>query len=129
MMTFFDWKDFYTVGNHLMEFSNKEAYQRSAVGRFYYSCFGVAKNYYETTHHKDVSFQNAHNFLINYFNNSPFDEEQEIGRKLRKIRKYRNNSDYDDNFNKRNLNKSKHISQELLSMFSNLNENPSYKNF
>ena len=99
------------------------------MGRFYYSCFWVAKNYYETTHHKDVLSQNAHNFLINYFNNSPFNEEQEIGRKLRKIRKYRNNSDYDDNFNKRNLNKSKHISQELLSMFSNLNENPSYKNF
>lgn len=128
-MKSFDWKEFYGVGEHLMEFSNKEAYQRSAVGRYYYACFGVARNYYKTTQHKEVPSHNSHNFLINYFNNSPFNEEQEIGKKLQKIRKYRNKSDYGDKFDQMNLNKSKNISHDLLSMLNNLNESPLYKNF
>lgn len=112
-----------------MEFSNEEAYQRSAVGRFYYACFGVAKDYYETTHHKIVPTKDSHKFLINYFDNSQFDEEQKIGKKLREIRRCRNNSDYETKFHKTNLMKSKSISQELLSMFVNLNENPLYMGF
>lgn len=128
-MSCFDWKEFSTVGMHLMEFSDEEAYQRSAVGRFYYACFGVAKNYYETTHHKNVPSRDSHKFLINHFNNSQFSEEKEIGKKLHALRRCRNNSDYETKFHKTNLNKSKHISHELLSIIDYLNENPLYEKF
>ena len=100
-----------------------------SVGRFYYACFGVARNYYKTTQHKEVPSYNSHGFLIDYFNNSPFYEEREIGKRLQKIRYYRNKSDYGDKFDQANLDKSKNISHELLSMLSNLNENPLYENF
>lgn len=43
----FNWKIFLEVGNHLEKYSQEEAYQRSAVGRYYYSCYHSAKDYFK----------------------------------------------------------------------------------
>lgn len=64
-MSKFDWKELYEVGNHLKDYSKKEAYQRSAIGRYYYSSFGPVKEYYEKSFRRILSSENAHTKLIN----------------------------------------------------------------
>ena len=63
-MISFDWEKFYDVGDCLRNISEREEYQRSAVGRYYYAAFGLVKNYYEETHHKKVPSNEGHSFLI-----------------------------------------------------------------
>ena len=46
-MISFDWEKFYDVGDCLRNISEREEYQRTAVGRYYYAAFGLVKNYYE----------------------------------------------------------------------------------
>ena len=93
-MTVFDWKEFYNVGNHLKNYSKEEAYQRSAICRYYYSCFGPVKTYYEQSFRKTLSSIDAHTSLIKALKESPFIEEQRLGRKLDGLRKNRNFADY-----------------------------------
>lgn len=60
----FDWKEFHDVGDHLESHSQKEAYQRSAVGRYYYSCYHLVKDYFEKKYFS-LGFQdNPHKTLI-----------------------------------------------------------------
>lgn len=109
-----------------MEYSEDEEYQRSAIGRFYYACFGVARDYYEKRKNKKLSGVEPHKTLIESFEDSYYEDEEKIGHKLRKIRTYRNYSDYGKQFRKRNVIKSKKISQELFSMFDDLSKNNRY---
>ena len=93
-MSIFDWKKFKKVANHLLNYSNEEEYHRSSIGRFYYSSFGPLKEYYEKTFKRILPSKNSHQILINELENSPFIEEQELGKDLRKLRKLRNYADY-----------------------------------
>ena len=124
-MTVFDWKEFYDVGNHLKRYSKKEAYQRSAICRYYYSCFGPVKNYYEKSFRKTLSSKNAHTHLIDALKNSPFIEEQKLGKKLDDLRKNRNFADY--RLGKLNNNfvfDSKRYAEEIFEMLDELDKNP-----
>ena len=93
-MATFDWKKFFNVGNHLAEFSDDEEYQRSAVGRYYYACFGLTKDYYESTHHVTIPTKESHNTLIKKLEDSCYDKENELGSLLKDLRRYRNSADY-----------------------------------
>ena len=48
----FIWSDFYEVGLDLSKNTDK-AYLRSAIGRYYYAIFGMAKLYLTNTIEKD----------------------------------------------------------------------------
>ena len=60
----FDWSKFYDVGKCMKNISEREEYQRSAVGRYYYAAFGLVKNYYENKYNKIVPSNDSHSFLI-----------------------------------------------------------------
>lgn len=115
-MSDFDWKKFYDVGIHLKNFSNNEEYQRSAVGRFYYSCFGLTKKYYENTHKIIIPSKDSHQFLINRLLNSIYEKENILGEYLQTLRKYRNFADYNDDFKLKNLNKTLKTSEDLINL-------------
>lgn len=121
-MLTFDWEKFYNVGVHLMEYSDDEEYQRSAIGRFYYACFGIAKQHYEDSRKHILPSINAHSTLIREFENSNSKAERHLGQYLRHIRRYRNNSDYEVKFRPSNVRKSKKIANEIFDIL-NSNEN------
>ena len=52
----FNWDKFSDVGLCLKKISQKEEYQRSATGRFYYAAFGLVKEYYEEKYKRPVPF-------------------------------------------------------------------------
>lgn len=124
-MTVFDWKDFYDVGNHLKIYSKQEAYQRSAICRYYYSCFGPVKNYYEKSFRKTLFSKNAHTKLIDTLKKSPFIEEQKLGKKLDELRKNRNFADYRlGKLSKNLVLDSKMYAEEIFQILDNLYKSP-----
>ena len=120
----FNWDLFSDVAFHLKDYSDKEEYLRSSVGRFYYASFGLVREYYEKTYHKVVPHIGAHSFLINSLLNSVYDEEVKLGKYLRKLKYYRVNSDYDNNFNKSFVNTAQDIYILLRNLINFLNKNP-----
>ena len=72
---------------------------------------------------KKLSNTRAHQKLIEFFVNSYFEDEEKSGSKLKKLRNYRNNSDYDENFRENNVRKSEKITQELFNLFDKLKKN------
>jgi hypothetical protein len=124
-MSHFNWKEFNDVGNHLNNFSKEESYQRSAIGRYYYSCFGTVKEYYEKSFRKTLSSTNAHKTLIKYLLNSPFIEEQEVGNILDNLRNNRNYADYNSKkLCNRLVSESKKDVEKIFSILNDLHENP-----
>ena len=93
----FNWDKFYDVGSCMKNISEKEEYQRSAVGRFYYAAFGLVKNYFEDKYHIMVPSNDSHSFLINELEKS-YGDEKTLGENLRKIRRFRNFADYNNKF-------------------------------
>ena len=125
-MNLFDWGSFYDVGVCLKNISNRQEYQRSAVGRFYYAAFGLVKNYYEKTHHKKVPSNNGHSFLIGNLKKSNFKEEVDLGINLEKLREYRNQADYRNNFYLFNVRRAEKKYQTIIGILYELEENPLY---
>ena len=124
-MNQFNWEGFYDVGNHLKNYSKKESYQRSAICRYYYSCFGPVKGYYEKTFRKTLSKNDAHSTLINLLIQSPFFEEKELGEKLKDLRKNRNYADYNPKkLNKTMTSESKIYAEEIFKILDGLHKNP-----
>lgn len=125
-MNHFEWEKFYGVGNHLNNYSKEEAYQRSAIGRYYYSCFGPVKDYYEKSFRKTLStIDDPHRTLINILKQSPFVEEQELGDKLEDLRNNRNYADYTSKkINKTITSQSKKCAEEIFLILDKLYANP-----
>ena len=120
----FDWKSFSDVGYHLYEYSKEENYLRSSVGRFYYAAFGLAKEYYENTHHTVIPSFNAHDALIDFLSDSVYSEENELSEFLFQLRRFRVGADYHKIFNKDFANLSKEKYSSLEKLIDELNENP-----
>ena len=123
-MSAFDWKKNKDVGSHLMRYSSKEEYQRSSISRFYYSCFGPSKEYYESSFRRTLSTRDAHKTLIMTLNNSPFIEEQKLGKKLKKLRAQRNQADYNKKSQNFSAFKSKQIVEDIFSILKDLKNHP-----
>lgn len=117
----FDWDKFYDVGNCMKNISEKEEYQRSAVGRFYYAAFGLIKSYFEDKYHIIVPSNDSHSFLINELEKS-YGDEKVLGENLRKIRRFRNFADYDEKFYIKNVGLSEEIYYEIIGLLNNLNK-------
>lgn len=121
----FDFKKYYDVGNHLKNFSTKEEYQRSSISRFYYSVFHPVKDYYEESFRKVLPSDNSHSTLIDALENSPFEEENELGEKMRVLRNNRNEADYDRKKLEGNtLKKTKDYTDKVLIQLDELLKNP-----
>ena len=117
----FNWDKFYDVGSCMKNISEKEEYQRSAVGRFYYAAFGLIKSYFEDKYHIIVPSNDSHSFLINELEKS-YGDERTLGENLRKIRRFRNFADYDNKFYIKNVGLSEEIYNEIIELLDNLNK-------
>ena len=122
----FEWEKFYDVGNHLNNYSKDEAYQRSAIGRYYYSCYGSVKSYYEKSYRKKLSTtDDPHITLIDILMKSPFVEEQRLGKTLKTLRYNRNYADYrSKKLNKTITSQSKKCAEEIFIMLDKLYKHP-----
>ncbi len=116
----FDWKEFYDVGVHLEGHSSAEAYQRSAVGRYYYSCYHCVKDYFEKNHFP-LGFQDRpHETLINCLKAFGNDDEVDLAEALSKLRGYRNKADYYQGFRNNILRNAKKTTNDIYSLLKNL---------
>ena len=121
----FEFKKFYDVGTHLKNYSNEEEYQRSSISRYYYSVFHQAKEYYETSFRRILPSNNIHSELIKELENSPFEEENKLGQKIRKLRNDRNYADYNDKkLRKNQVIKSKDKTDDILLQLDQLKKHP-----
>lgn len=120
----FDWRKNNNVGIHLMNFSSNEEYQRSAINRFYYSCFGPAKKYYEQAFRRILPSDNAHSILIEELINSPFFEEQQLGFKLKHLRRLRNRADYNSKSQSFSVKSSQKVVNEIFLIIDRLQNHP-----
>ena len=115
----FNWGKFYDVGLCLRNISEKEEYQRSAVGRYYYAAFGLVRDYYEEKYHRIVPKNDSHSFLIEELEKS-YGAEKSLGENLRKMRKYRNFADYNNKFYLKNVEGSEEIYNEIIELLNSL---------
>ena len=118
----FDWIKFWNVGEHLRVFSKKEEYQRSAVGRYYYACFLLCRDYYENVLDEELDKSEAHQNLIDFFKDSDNHIENEISRHLKILRFIRNKADYSREFYFYNVRRSRKKSKIIFSLLKKLNK-------
>lgn len=91
----FDWKDYIDLAEELLN-RTEESYHRSSISRAYYGVFCIAKNKKGYRNYKLKKGENIHWIVINAYKNSSDINEQNIGRILDKLRKSRNDADYDE---------------------------------
>ena len=116
----FEWKEFHEVGNYLKQFP-REAYQRSAVGRYYYACYHLVKKYYE---HKFfyLGFQeNPHETLIKCLRFYGNDLENDLADALSDLRDYRNKADYYQGFRHGIFRKAEKATEDIFKLLDDLN--------
>jgi len=88
----FGWKDYINLAEDLLDQSEESCF-RSAVSRAYYGAFCIARN---VKGFKDFTGANIHWKVINEYKNSSDKNERNIGRILDKLRRARNNADYNE---------------------------------
>ena len=104
----------------MKEFSKKEEYQRSAVGRYYYACYLIARDIYNKKKNRKPGEKIPHTFLIDHFKNSSNKTEKNIGESLDELFDYRKKADYDLKFDLKKVKTAKKLSEELLESFKML---------
>lgn len=107
------------VGFYLLDSSDEEEFQRSVIGRFYYSCFNLSKEYFEDKYYM-IGHNNVHKTLINVLKRQNNKKEIELGENLDNLRICRINADYHNNFNQINLKKSINILEDILRILKDL---------
>ena len=91
----FDWKDYVDLSEELLN-REEESCLRSSISRAYYGVFCVTRNKKGYKNYKPKPGENIHWVVINAYKNSSDRNEQNIGRILDKLRKSRNDADYDE---------------------------------
>lgn len=101
-MTSFDWSDYMKLARELWRQSArspiKDAKLRTAISRAYYAAYISARNHLQDKDKVSIPYQDAHQYVINYFLNSSDGTYREIGWRLKRLRRLRNKGDYDNNF-------------------------------
>lgn len=120
----FDWNKFYDVGIFLLDYSDKEEYQRSGIGRLYYACFGESRLYYEKAFLSVLPSKDSHSILITTLENSIYEEEQELGEYLHKLRNSRNRADYGVKLKRYDVNNSRNNAKLILKLLDEFYRNP-----
>ena len=94
----FDWREYLELAKMIKDLSSqafsKEASQRSAVSRAYYSAYGFATRYAESLGYKREKHSEDHKRLREFFKKEK--ELFSVYEDLRKLRNYRNLCDYED---------------------------------
>ncbi|MCY7383006.1 MAG: HEPN domain-containing protein [Microcoleus sp. CAN_BIN18] len=99
----FDWSQYLNLAQELAA-STEEAKLRSAISRAYYSVFCLARNYLRDIEQdprlsRNKTYDiNDHQYVAEEFiyNRSKSQKITEIGRNLTRLRKIRNQADYED---------------------------------
>jgi uncharacterized protein (UPF0332 family) len=98
----FDWLEYLQLDRELAgeitAASGEEAKNRSAVSRAYYAAFNKAREVLEVKDGLTVPKQNTHQYVISQFQNNSSPCRQKIGNRLRVLRSYRNQADYENKF-------------------------------
>ena len=118
----FESDDFFLVGEHLENCSNDEAYQRSAVGRFYYGCYWKCRNYFESKTNRRLGKKSPHKKLIDYFEGSENKIESQIGNNLYDLKSIRIKADYKNNFKRNSVADSKSKAKKIFDLFEYLED-------
>ena len=100
-------------------FSNNEEYQRTAVGRYYYPCYLIARDIYNKRKRRKLYSRISHEDLMDHFSDSKYKEDRDVGFRLKELRTIRNNADYDNIF-LYDASFSKFKSKELLNILEKL---------
>lgn len=91
----FDWKDYVYLAKELLN-RTEESCLRSSISRAYYGVFCIARNRKGYKNYRLKKGENLHWVVINTYKNSTDRDEQNIGQILDKLRKLRNDADYND---------------------------------
>jgi hypothetical protein len=134
----FDWEEIMIIGDELSEIPD-EAHLRSAFGRYYYAPYCSTKFYLiNLGNQKYMGPAGSHTNLIEDLQNSPDDNEAELGEILEKLFFQRVNADYlleregehyDEEYFKKHLPNVKSQSKQALQLVSILKNNPSQHRF
>ena len=92
----FDFFKFYLLANKLEKYDD-EAYLRTAISRYYYALFSLARLYLIENENQlflKRKSSKVHQDIINYFQWSNDETEQNLGKILYNLRKFRNIADY-----------------------------------
>lgn len=97
----FDWSQYLNLAKEflgqLTPPTNQEAKMRSAISRAYYAAFISARNYLQETEGLSIpKTADAHKYVVQQFKQSSETERQNIGRNLEKLRRDRNEADYNN---------------------------------
>ncbi len=90
----FNWRDYISLAEDLVN-STEEARLRSCISRAYYGVFCIARNRKGYKGSNPKKGENLHWIVINAYKESTHVEEQKIGWILDKLRRSRNNADYE----------------------------------
>lgn len=91
----FDWKEYVCLAEDLLN-RTEESCCRSSISSAYYGAFCMTRNRKGLQNYKTGKGENIHWVVINAYKNSSDINEQNVGRMLDKLRKSRNDADYDE---------------------------------
>jgi len=96
----FDWSEYLNLAQELagqaVGLSCQEAKSRSAISRAYYAAYCKARNHLRSEGHAIPRGGQAHTYVRDQFKNSPYKVRKGVGAHLNRLRKDRNQADYDD---------------------------------
>jgi len=88
----FDWKDYIRLAEDLLKYNTENCF-RSGISRSYYGVFCTTRN---KAGFKNYKKSDVHQKVIEYYQNSSDPKEQLVGNILDKLRRNRNDADYDE---------------------------------
>ena len=97
----FNWADYLRFAESLVSTPSspgpEEAALRAAISRAYYAAFCSARNLAESRGEMTRARRSTdHRLVIDHFQDAPEFVRQQIGADLSRLRRFRNNADYDD---------------------------------